>query len=103
MFRKKWWVVQTNLYFVSHAEETRELIGPFRFKRHAETLALHCANQALRMNWKHEYLVVRKGETTNYGIDIAEDIADAVELERAVKNDDHRRFSIAEVIADIFD
>lgn len=66
--RKRWYVIETNLFFVSHAVEERILMGPYRYRHQAERTALWHANAALCRGRKVEFLVSRDDEPGMYGI-----------------------------------
>ena len=70
-FRKRWYIVKTNLYFVSHDKEDRTYYGPFDTELDASRSLQHLFNSTAKYQdnkEKVEYYVVCKFPATIYGV-----------------------------------
>lgn len=69
---KRWWIIETNLYFVPHTEEIRREYGPFT-KREADEIALDWARGAARIGIQREYYVTKNVRLSIYGGNVDND------------------------------
>ena len=70
LFRKSWYIVRTDLYWVSHRKEKRKYYGPFKSELSAYKGLAHMVNMSFRYSDdRHEYFVVDSFPALIYGVE----------------------------------
>lgn len=70
LFGKRWYVMRTDLYWVSHLNEERTYFGPFNsMKKAYNALGVLVNSDAKYDSRRYEYFVVARNPSKVYGVE----------------------------------